>query len=246
VIREAEDATDTTLVCLAYAGGNPESFRGWADDLDAGIGLLAVRLPGHGLRLREPLYRDWRPLVEDTFAALAPHLSGRHAFFGHSFGGRLAYELAHLAAAEYPGRTRRLMVAGCRSPDRPNALPLMHEMDEERFRAALADMGGMPAELLADASLMRVVSPVVRGEIALAEVWGDRHGAGVDVPITALCGREDPIDDLASMRGWAAFGGRDCELVELPGGHFFLDTHRRDLLEVVNTRLGARSGPVGM
>lgn len=245
-IREPADPAGTTLICLGYAGGNPETFHEWADGVDERLGLLAVRLPGHGPRLREPLYRDWRPLVADTFAALAPYLSGNHAFFGHSFGGRLAYELTHLASAEFPGRTRRLLVAGCRSPDRRQARPFMHLMREEDFLDALRDMGGTPAELLADRSLMRLVSPVVRGEIALAELWGDRHGSGVQVPITAMYGQDDPIDDRASMRGWTAFGRRGCELLELPGGHFFLDTHRASLFEVVNARLGVHSGPVGV
>jgi surfactin synthase thioesterase subunit len=48
------------------------------------------------------------------------------------------------------------------------------------------------------------------------------------------------------MRGWAKFGRRGCELVEMPGGHFFLDTHRRSVLEVINARLGVHSGPVGV
>ena len=245
-IREAPNEHSTTLICLCYAGGNPDIFRTWSDGIGADMGLLAIRLPGHGRRVRERPYRSWRSLVEDTFATISPYLSANHAFFGHSFGGRLAYELTHLAAAEYPGRTRRLFVAACRSPNFRQARPYMHRLLDNDFRDALRDMGGTPAEILANKTLMRILLPVVRDEIRLAELWGDRHHKGVEVPITALYGRDDTIDGRKSMRGWEAFSQRACELIEMPGGHFFLDTHRPALLEVINARLEVPGGQVGL
>ncbi|HEX5120928.1 MAG TPA: alpha/beta fold hydrolase [Pseudonocardiaceae bacterium] len=226
-----------TLVCLAYAGGNPDNFKAWADGMPSGVELVAVRLPGHGRRIGEQRYRDWDRLVSDTFAALSPLLSRDHALFGHSFGGRLAYELTHRATVEYPGRTKRLFVAGCRSPDFPQTRPYMHDLTDDGFRHAVGAMGGTPAEILSDRLLMRVLLPVVRDEIRLAELWGDRHGRPVAVPITAIHGRDDPIDPAASMAGWPAFGGPGSEVVETAGGHFFLDTHVAPLLEIINARL---------
>jgi surfactin synthase thioesterase subunit len=99
-------------------------------------------------------------------------------------------------------------------------------------------MGGTPAEILDDKAMMRLFLPTMRADMRLAELWDDRHGApGVGVPITALYGRDDPVDGYGGMRDWSLYSSRDCELVELPGGHFFLDTHRDRLLETINTRL---------
>jgi len=39
------------LICLPYAGGNPDIFRSWVQHLDAEVELLAVRLPGRGSRI---------------------------------------------------------------------------------------------------------------------------------------------------------------------------------------------------
>lgn len=236
-IRRRPDPSRTTLICLAYAGGNPDNFAAWADGVAPDVDLVALRLPGHGSRIREPRYRDWDRLVADTFAALAPLLSGDHMFFGHSFGGRLAYELTHRAVVEHPGRTKRLFVAGCRSPDFPQARPYLHEMTEDGFRHAMRTMGGTPAEFLSSRVLMRILLPIVRDEIRLAELWGDRHGGPVAVPITAISGRDDPIDPAASMAGWPAFGGPGSETVRTAGGHFFLDTHPAPLLAIINARL---------
>jgi surfactin synthase thioesterase subunit len=226
------------LVCVAYAGGGPELFRPWAAALPPHIDLLALRLPGHGRRLRERPYRDWESLTHAAFTALAPCLTVPHAFYGHSFGARLAYELAHLAEAGYPGRTRRLFVSASRSPDSPQRRPLLHELPDADFRAAVDAMGGMSAEVLADEALARVLLPVLRAEIRLGELWGDRHGGPLAAPVTALYGRDDPVDGRTAMRGWTAFGGAGCELLALPGGHFFPDVHRRRTLDLITARLG--------
>ncbi|MGW4891520.1 thioesterase II family protein [Kitasatospora sp. NPDC004240] len=226
------------LFCIPYAGGNPELFRAWGDLLDPGVELLAVRLPGRGRRLAERPYDDWKTLVADAFAALAPYLDRPHAFYGHSFGGRLGYELARLAAEERPGLTRRLFVSGCRSPRWPQLRPFMHELPREGFLEELRRMGGTPPEILDHPGLMRLLLPVIHGEIRLAELWEDVHGTPAEVPITAMYGERDRIDGEAATLGWAEVGGPGSEVLRLPGGHFFLETHRQDLLDVLNSRLG--------
>ncbi len=243
-LKRATREPAVTLICLPYAGGNPALFRSWAGALDDNVGLVAVRLPGRGTRINEPSCADWASLLTRTTAALAPFLRAPHAFFGHSFGGRFAYELAHLAAAEYPGRTWRLFVSACRSPNRPRRPPL-HRLPDAEFRAALRDMGGMSADLLASEPLMRMLLPAVRNDLRLAEIWDDRAVAPLDVPLTVLYGRDDPIDPYEAMGDWPAFGGRGCELVELPGEHFFLETHRGLVLDVINERLGTSDATAG-
>ena len=231
-----------TLICFPWAGGSPDAFRPWAGGLNDGIEVLAVRLPGRGPRIRERLYHDWRSLLKDAFTALSPYLERPHALYGHSFGGRLAYELARLAGAAHPRLTRRLFVSACRSPDAPQGRPHLHDLPDRDFREALLRLGGVPPELLDDERLMRLMLPTIRSEIRLAETWGGRYDAGVEVPITAMYGRDDPVDGPADMARWSSFGRRGCELIEMPGGHFFPLTHRPHLLDVLNSRLGAPGG----
>ncbi|MFF4426489.1 thioesterase II family protein [Streptomyces sp. NPDC001549] len=227
----------STLFCFPYAGGSPETFRAWCDGIADDVEVLCVVLPGRGRRLMEPRHERWETLVDDVFEALSPYLNRRHAFFGHSFGGRLAYELSHLASAAYPGMTHRLFVSGCRSPDVPQMRPYMHQMTESDFRSAVAKMGGTPTELFDQEKLLRLLLPTVRSEIQLAETWDNRHSSGVDVPITAIYSNEDAIDGWRTMRGWQAFTTQGCELVEVPGGHFFVDSHPEHVTRIVNTRL---------
>jgi medium-chain acyl-[acyl-carrier-protein] hydrolase len=236
IVRSPPESGELALICLSPAGGSPEQFRAWKQELDPAIDVLALRLPGHVQRLSEPPYQDWQSLIADAFQALLPFLARPHAFYGHSFGGRLAYELTHRASAVFPGMTRRLFVGGCRAPDYPQPLPYLHLLPDQEFGAALKAMGGTPDEVVANADLIRLLLPAIRAEIRLAEVWENRHPQGVDVPITAVCGKADPIDGPDRMRRWTGFSSHG-EFIELAAGHFFLETHRAELIEVINSRL---------
>ncbi|MEV4441889.1 alpha/beta fold hydrolase [Streptomyces sp. NPDC049577] len=236
-LKRASERPGIKLICFPYAGGSPEMFRAWADGLSDRVELLAVRLPGRGRRLKETLPREWEPLLAEIFEALSPRLSDPHAFYGHSFGARLAYEVARLAVAGCPGATRRLFVSGSRSPGSPQRRPYLHELSDAAFADAVREMGGTPAEILDNPVMARFFLPIVRADIRLAEIWDDRHGSGVDLPITALYGGSDPIDGADSMSGWRTYGNAESELVETAGGHFFPDTHRAPLLDIINSRL---------
>lgn len=232
----------TTLVCFPYAGGTHDIFRPWAQLLPAEIELLAVRLPGRSTRISERAHTEWPSLIEDVTTAITPYLDGRYAFFGHSFGARLAYEVLHALAVRGVHSADRLFVSGSRSPRTPQRLPFMHTLDEDEFREALRLLGGTPPELLANKVLMDVLSPTVRRDIALAEQWGDRHaGIALETPITAFYGRDDSIDNLRATQGWREHTTDELETVEISGGHFFLNTHRTDVLAMITKRLETAS-----
>ncbi|WP_339531048.1 thioesterase II family protein [Pseudomonas mucidolens] len=225
------------LICFPYAGGNPDLFRSWVNDVDADVELLAVRLPGRGSRIKETPYEEWAPLIDDCLEALAPYLDAPHVFYGHSFGARLAYELAQQVRHRHPGQTLRLFVSGCRSPGSPQAQPYLHQLCAEDFHRALHTMGGTPPAVLQSEMLMRLMLPVLRSDMRLSEIWEDWHEHPLEIPIHAYFGRHDPIDRQANMAGWSTHTSKAFELIEIDGGHFFLDSHRQQLLHSLSTRM---------
>lgn len=225
------------LICLPYAGGNPDIFRPWVEHLDAEVELVAVRLPGRGSRVQEPPYDDWRSLTEDCLQVLKPFVGEPHAFYGHSFGGRLVYELAQRIQPDFPGSTRRLFVGACRSPDCPQALPYLHQLSRPDFRRALARMGATPSAVLESEAVLSLMLPAIRSDMRLAEIWSDWHGAPLSIPLHLYYGLQDPIDSHASMAGWSSYTSSSCEFVGIDAGHFFLETHREQLLRHMMMRL---------
>lgn len=236
-LKRASGTPSIRLICVPHAGGNPEVFWPWVDRLAPNIELLAVRLPGHGPRIADRTFDQWDALLEDMFEGLEEHLAEPNAFFGHCFGGRVAYEFVHFAARRTGAWARQLFVSACRSPDAPHQGRYVHGLPDRELRDVLRQRGA-PDEVLRNDAVMRLLLPAVRSEFRLAELWDDRHKEGIDVPITAIYGRDDPEDGLLSMKGWTAFSTKQCELVEVPGGHFLLSTAPVPLLDVINSRLG--------
>jgi medium-chain acyl-[acyl-carrier-protein] hydrolase len=85
---------DMRLFCFPYAGGNAAIFRTWPDLLPKNLEICPVQLPGRGTRLREEPFTELMPIVEELAAALRHYLDRPFAFFGHSMGAAIAFELA--------------------------------------------------------------------------------------------------------------------------------------------------------
>src|SRR3989337_1522600 len=85
------------LFCFPYAGGSATAFNNWKRYLSPSIKLLPVELRGRGRRVHEPLYRDMIDAVEDVFNIVSPEIGDcPYAFFGHSMGGSIAYNVAQM------------------------------------------------------------------------------------------------------------------------------------------------------
>ena len=56
--------------------------------------MYPVQLPGRGSRVREAPLADVPTLVEEIIKALLPFLNCDFAFFGHSMGALIAFELS--------------------------------------------------------------------------------------------------------------------------------------------------------
>ncbi len=228
----------TRLICFPHAGVDPEEFRDWSEGLADHIELVTLRLPGHGSRLNETPYDQWAPLLSDAFTALRPYLSEPHAFYGHSFGGRVAYEMARLTQLQYPNLTRHLFLSGCRSPDSQQPKPYLHTLPKDDFIQALIKLGVVPESVRHDEKLLHLFEPVMRSDLRLSELWSHCPDEGLNIPLTALYGSEDLLDDAVSMMNWREFTRREFELIEVRGSHDFLKSQRNRLLHIINTHLG--------
>src|SRR5580704_11521240 len=82
------------LFCFPYAGAGASVFRSWGDYLSPEFEVIGVQLPGREERLRDELFVRIEPMVESAAKSLCSDLTAPFAFFGHSMGSILAYELA--------------------------------------------------------------------------------------------------------------------------------------------------------
>ena len=102
------------LFCFPHAGGAASYFHPWSASLAPGIEVLAVQYPGREDRAAEPCVTNITDLADQIYAALGSSLPGTFAFFGHSMGAILAFEVARRIAREQGLGPAHLFVSGLR------------------------------------------------------------------------------------------------------------------------------------
>ena len=208
------------LVCFPHAGGSASFFRPWRAMLPNGCRLLGVQYPGRMDRLREPFPEDLPDLADQVAAAVAAHCHGRICLFGHSMGAAVAYEVAlRLERGSRP--LARLFVSGLAAPDRLRPRTRHRSRDAELWQA-LVEVGGVDAQLAANAEFRELILPAFRSDLRLIETYGPRPVVPVKAPLRAFSGVDDPQVSTEEAAGWSRFTTAGFDLHLLPGGHFFL------------------------
>ncbi|WP_433655234.1 thioesterase II family protein [Nocardia sp. CA-128927] len=207
------------LVCFPHAGGSASFFFPISTALSGlDIEVLAVQYPGRQDRRNEPPITDMGALADSVTEALQPWSADRLAFFGHSLGATLAFEVARRMASA----PEILVASGRRAPSRRREEALHRSTDAE-IVAELRSVGGTDAILLQDEELRAMLLPAVRADYTAIENYEcDPDETVIDSPITVFVGDRDPYATLDEARAWRGHTTGQFNLHTFNGGHFYL------------------------
>lgn len=225
------------LFCFPYAGGSALIYRGWEAGLPAEVEVCPVQLPGRGNRLREPPFRRMQPLAADAARSLRPLFDKPFAFFGHSMGAALAFEIARLLRADSGPRPSHLFISGRQAPQFPPTAPPTHDLPEPEFIEELRRLNGTPPEVLNEPELMRLMLPLLRADFEVVETYAYREEPPLDIPFSVYGGVRDEEVSREELEGWCEQTSASCRLRLFPGEHFFIDTARELVLEKITREL---------
>jgi medium-chain acyl-[acyl-carrier-protein] hydrolase len=223
------------LFCFPYAGAGALIFRNWSDGLPADVEVCPVQLPGRGTRLMEHPFTQLSPLVETLAQALVPLLDRPFAFFGHSLGALVSFELARRVRRRYGVHPVRLFVSAGRAPQIPHRAPPIHTLPEKEFLAELRRLNGTPSEILNHEELMEIMLPLLRADFALYETYVYSTEPPLNCPISAFGGLQDRRVNDTDLEAWRAQTSVSFSLRMFPGDHFFLNQPL--LLQVLSQEL---------
>ncbi|MEV5719325.1 alpha/beta fold hydrolase [Amycolatopsis mediterranei] len=223
------------LVCFPHAGGSASYFHPVSAALAPAVEVLAVQYPGRQDRHTETPVDDLFVLADRLAEVLAPETTGRVAFFGHSMGASLAFEVARRLEARGT-KLLTLFVSGRRGPSAPGD-ERIHEKDDEALLAEVKRLGGTDTAVLDDEDIRDLVLPALRSDYKAAELYHYRPGPDVGCPIVALVGDQDPKVTEAEARQWAERTSAGFELKTYPGGHFYLNDHAAAIIRLIAGRL---------
>ena len=170
---------------------------------------------------------------------------GPFAFFGHSLGALVAYEVARVLRATGRRQPDRLFASACPAPHLVLSDAPIHQLPDEQL-AALIDQeyGSLPADISDDPALLQMVLPAHRADFELVETYEYRAGRASGPPSHRDRGDRGRADRTGAGR-LAHAHCRRWEIELLPGGHFYLREQQDRLLEIVRDRLQPTDGTDG-
>ncbi len=231
------------LFCFPYAGGSASFYRTWGKALPSSIEVHAIELPGRGSRHREPPFTRMAPLVSALGQALRPLLTGAFAFFGHSVGSVMAFELARLLRREGRPGPVQLFASAHRAPHLPDRDPPLHALPRNELIEELRRLNGTPRAALESEELMDLVIPFLRADFAVNETYSYVEEPPLDIPITALGGLEDERVLRFEHDGWRQHTSGRFRVRLFPGDHFYVPGVQSQLLSALIADLGLAAQP---
>jgi medium-chain acyl-[acyl-carrier-protein] hydrolase len=229
------------LYVFPYAGGSAAAARDWDGRLGPQVEVTAVPLPGREVLIKEPPLVDHREAIAYLRRTLVPTLEPPFAFYGHSMGAHLAFEVARELRRDSLAEPAHLFVSGASAPQFGPPSPHAH-LPDDQFVARLRELGGTPDAVLMHEELLLFLLPLLRADFALAESYSYLAEPPLSCPISVWGGTEDghPRERLES---WRTQTTGPFRLRMLRGGHFFIRKQRDELLAALQKDL-SRSHPL--
>jgi medium-chain acyl-[acyl-carrier-protein] hydrolase len=225
------------LFCFPYAGGSANIFRHWSNHLPTTIEVCAIELPGRGMRIKLPPFTQLEPLVTELASVLKSKLDKPFAFFGHSMGAFVSFELALLLRKQYDLNPSHLFVSAHRAPQLVDPKPPIHSLPEAEFIAELRRLNGTPQALLENDELMQLFIPLLRADFAVLETYVYTQQAPLNIPITAFGGLQDQEVSRDQIQAWQEQTSASFSLHMLPGDHFFLHSFYESILKIISQQI---------
>ncbi|QNH08319.1 thioesterase [Pseudomonas sp. B11D7D] len=225
------------MFCFPFAGGSVASFMPWFTALAPDIQLCAIQLPGRGARFSEPPVHDFTTLIEQLGTVIASQGDRPYAFFGHSLGALIAFELAHHCVRRGLPQPRHLFLSASSAPRHRVGAPRYDLMSDGELLMKLRDYAGTPPEVLANQELMTLLLPAIRADFALLRHYRYQPRPRLDIPMSVLAGHDDAHVTPETLHDWQTESRAVCESHGFEGGHFFAFEQPEQVLELVKRKL---------
>jgi surfactin synthase thioesterase subunit len=157
-----------------------------------------------------------------------------YAFFGHSMGAIVAYEVARQLITGSGNQIKHLFLSARAAPDLQDNNDPLRFLDDEIFIDRLHQTyGAVPEAIRQSAELREVFLPILRADVELLEKYKEVMSEPLDCPISVFGGKSDPAISKGMLSGWRTRTNAVFMQHEFPGEHFYLNLEREAVIKTI-------------
>ncbi len=245
--RQKKNQPALRLFCFPYGGGGASIFKNWQKQLPDTIEICPIQLPGREERLEETLFHQFDTLIETLVTTLQDELTPPFAFFGHSFGSLIGFELARALRRKNMPQPERIFASAFPDPRiptksldnmisqllsidvnlfnlmDPTAIALVSDEKLTRLAAIFRDNGLVEYGTLAmSKDIIKILLPIFVGDMSLVKSYRYHDESPLNIPITVFCGKYDTWVSYEDHLGWKTQTQKTCDFHLFDSGHLFI------------------------
>ncbi|KAK3256481.1 hypothetical protein CYMTET_34380 [Cymbomonas tetramitiformis] len=229
--RRVKENSTLRLWCFHWFGASASAYGTWEWRLGEEVELCAIQLPGRENRKGESGFRS----IKEAATSIVGSLRGlfeekRYAFFGHSSGSWLAYEVALMLRDEGLPPPLIFFASNFPSPSTPRPLrpwKVSDEIEEKEIQQEVQSWG-LP-DILVKGHLWTAFRPLILDDFAMFEHYQIDEGVQpLGCPVAAYISQDDPkvgpkTGNPELMESWAQISSQRFMSVDVFfGNHFYL------------------------
>ena len=224
------------LYIFPHTGGSAQFYVPFARAFTADTKCVAVQYPGKRAGKDLSKYTSIPEMADRLCLMLKPEEApaGEVAFFGHSMGALLAFEVA-LRFEQAGNPITALFVSAAAAPGLLRRIANLQGSDAHLLNV-ISTVTGVNPEFLNDEQFAATLLPTLRGLKAIAS-YECPPDATVSCPIHALMADNDELATAELVEPWKQRTTGPFDLTVFPGDHFYINTNLPQLSQWVEQRV---------
>lgn len=258
--RKSQSQAIFRLFCFPYGGAGATIYRDWQNEMPASIEICPIQLPGREERMDEAPFNDLNSLLENLLFNIQPELNLPFAFYGHSFGVLIAFELTRLLRKKELPQPKHFFASAFPDPQLPtrsldNLLNDLKNINIDLTKAynakiidALTDkqLHGLPdifnrngiteyGDYLVNRHILKVMLPVFVNDMHVIKEYQFLPETPLNLPITVFMGKNDTWVSEDEHLAWRAHTQDVFNFHTFDSGHLFLrdPVIRKSMLKMI-------------